>query len=80
MICLGKGATGFISPSGSGISAFLISLRRYPEKETAVLSKTHTRTIMDTVIFQIPSIDFQLHWEGCLESMLFSSPNLILQE
>ena len=31
--CLGRGATGFTSPSGSGMSALLISLRRYPVKD-----------------------------------------------
>lgn len=30
MTCLGKGVAGFTSVSGSEISAFLISLRRYP--------------------------------------------------
>lgn len=28
--CLGNGAAGFTSPSGSGMSSFLISLKRYP--------------------------------------------------
>lgn len=33
MMCLGKGATGFTSPSGIEMSAFLISLSRYPVKK-----------------------------------------------
>lgn len=47
MTCLGKGATGLTSPSGSEMSAFLISLRRYPvrNKEQSFLRHTNSLTV-----------------------------------
>lgn len=50
MVCLGKGATGLTSPSGSAISAFLISFRRYPARVNnnhLWASNTHTQLWME---------------------------------
>lgn len=45
MTFLGEGATGFTSLSGSEMSAFFISLRRYPVKKKKDYSETEKSVI-----------------------------------
>lgn len=83
MMCLGKGATGFTSPSGSEMSAFLTSFRRYPVKKKlrATISKTHKK-----IQFKGCCKAFKYHKQPLnntgkdarSDSVLFSSLNLIL--
>lgn len=67
MTCLGKGAPGFTSLSGSEISAFLTSLRRYPVKKKNIPIQKHKKTFTNT------------ESEAKSDSVSFSSLNLIIK-
>lgn len=81
MTCLGKGATGFTSPSGSEMSAFLTSLRRYPVKNKEKSFLKHIKLFKNVSKFpntkDQPFNDTRVIAKS--NSVLLSSLNLIIK-
>lgn len=83
MMCLGKGATGFTSLSGSEMSAFLTSLRRYPVKKQIANFVRHTTFVSLCFVSALPNTMNILLKYNAFEAQsnrdVLSSPNLIIK-